>query len=83
VISAGQKKPTGNAKAFVNCLQNYAHVPPVYMQALTPMNDPLPENPPMQAPALEDGQATADLTRDAQSLRERVDQILKKENSHD
>jgi ATP-dependent Clp protease protease subunit len=80
VVVAGQKKVNGNNTAFVNCLQNYAKVPPALMQALTPNVPPL--EPIEESPALPSDQAAIDKEREAQTLRERVNQILKKENPH-
>jgi len=73
VITAGQKK-TPTDKAFINCLNTFAHVPPALMQALQP-NDV----PPVAASS---NAAAADKERQAQSLRDRVKLILNKENSH-
>jgi len=74
VIEGGQAA-IQNKVAFVNCLRNYAHVPPALLQADPPENIP---------PAADSSQpAAADETeREAQTLRERVRQILEKETSH-
>jgi len=70
VITAGQKAKAGNV-AFVNCLKTYACVPTAVMQAFEPVNLPLDTE--SSAPV------DAELERKAQSLRERVNQILNKE----
>lgn len=69
VITAGQRN---NLKAgFVNCLNLYAHPPAALMQSLTDANQPTEAD--SSDPAREE------MEREAQSLRERVDQILNKE----
>jgi enoyl-CoA hydratase/carnithine racemase len=73
IITAGTKKaaiPVENA-AVVNVLRNYAKVPPAVMQAISQNIQPAEEssNPPL----------TADMQREAQSLRERTNSILYKE----
>jgi ATP-dependent Clp protease protease subunit len=73
IITAGTKKaaiPVENA-AVVNVLRNYAKVPPAVMQAISQNIQPAEEssNPPL----------TADMQREAQSLREKTNSILYKE----
>lgn len=70
VISGGQKKQEAQNVAFVNCLSNYAHVPPAVMQSLTQEPQPVAES---------SDPGAAEIQRKAQSLRERVNQILQKE----
>jgi len=69
VIQAGQAKPV--QAGFVNCLKTYDHVPPAVMQAIQSVNLP----PVVESSAPLD----AEMERTAQSLRERVNQILEKE----
>ena len=70
VITAGQKKTVAD-KAFVNCLNTFAHVPPALMQALQTVNP---------ASDLDSSEPfDAEKERQAQSLRIRVNQILNKE----
>ncbi len=71
VITAGQKRPIENV-AFVNCLKNYAHVPPALMQAMNSVNQPQESEPSSRLLSAED-------ERMAECLRNRVNQILKKE----
>lgn len=77
IITAGDQKvaiPVENA-AVVNVLRNYAKVPPAVMQAITQLNmQPKEESstPPM----------TADMKREAQTLDERIQKILKKERDN-
>jgi ATP-dependent Clp protease protease subunit len=70
VIQGGQKSNVSNV-AFVNTLRNYANVPPALLEQFA-----------AQAPALRSSTWTDDNEREAQTLRERVNQILEKENSH-
>ena len=79
VIVAGQKKNAAKA-TFVNCLQNYAHVPPALMEAIQPVNLPsvVDESSDLAAAENDPVQVERDL-RKAQSLRARVNQILEKE----
>lgn len=70
VITAGQKAANTNV-AFVNCLKTYCNVPTALMQSFENVNLP----PEVESSAPRD----AELERKAQSLRERVTQILKKE----
>lgn len=70
VITAGQPRQADKV-AFVNCLKSYANVPPAVMQAYQST---------IPAPADESSDLLrAEMERQAQSLRERVHQILKKE----
>jgi ATP-dependent Clp protease protease subunit len=74
VLDGGQKNNAGNV-AFVNCLQNYEHVPPALLQAITQPVPPEVESSASLPPAEAD-------EREAQTLRDRVNQILKKETPH-
>jgi len=80
ILPGGQKTSVSNL-AFVNCLRDYANVPPALMQALIPINVP-PVEPATQTPALRSDPAADDSEREAQTLRNRVRQILKKEIPH-
>lgn len=76
VLTGGNAPNSDHASnvAFVNILQSYAHVPPALMQALKPVVIPTAE--PSSSIAADD------TVREAQTLRDRVNQILKKEISH-
>ena len=74
IVAGGQKTGAQNV-GFVNCLSNYDHVPPAVMQAFTPMN--VPEVEVSSKPLLTD-----DMQREAQSLREQVQTILRKEPNY-
>jgi ATP-dependent Clp protease protease subunit len=88
VLEGGQKGNISNV-AFVNALRNYVNVPLALMQAIT-RGHVLPEaNSAAQAPALRSDTPQADDSdpvdrdlREAQILRNRVQQILKKEIPH-
>lgn len=74
IIPGGQKKPAVQNVAFINCLSNYAHVPPAVMQAISQSDNP---------PAADSSDpSAAEIERKAQSLRDRVTQILQKETLH-
>jgi ATP-dependent Clp protease protease subunit len=64
-----------NNAAAVNVLRNFKNVPTPVSLAYTPMN--VPPEPVSSEPVL-----TGDMRREAQTLRERVDSILKKEKNH-
>jgi hypothetical protein len=67
VVPGGQPKVQN--VAYVNCLRTYSKVPSALMQAFTPVNIPptLVSSTPVDA----------DMEREAQILREQVNQILK------
>lgn len=71
IIPGGQKRPED--VGFVNCLRNYSAVPGAVLQAFT--NENVVTGQESSAPGL-----SVDIEREAQSLRERVSQILKKES---
>jgi len=90
ILPGGQKASVSNM-AFVNCLRNYDHVPPELMQAISPVmvaqsvtinNVPPAADSAAQVPALRSDPAAADNEREAQTLRNRVRQILEKEIPH-
>lgn len=56
--------------AYVNCLNQYAHVPPALMQVVQPVN--VPPGPVSSEPVW-----SAEQEREAQTLRERITKILK------
>jgi len=76
IVTGGQQKVQN--VAYVNCLHTYAHVPPAVMQAFQPSDIP-PAQVAAEAPALRSDPAAAEFQRKAQSLRDRVNQILQKE----
>jgi len=80
ILSGGQTSVSN--MAFVNCLRNYANVPPALMQAISQVNVLPAADSAAQAPALRNNPAAADNEREAQILRERVQLILKKEIPH-
>lgn len=69
VLGGGQKE---SAVGYVNVLRNYAHVPPELLRVAPPIEDILP------ALAASDPEADR-IEHEAQTLRERVSQILSKE----
>lgn len=70
VVTAGQKNKKPANVAFVNCLQNFANVPPAVMQAI--------EDVPLQPQEEPSDPEAVEREHQAQSLRERVDSILDK-----
>ncbi len=74
VVEGGQKSNISNV-AFVNALRNYANIPPALLEQIQAFNqvNVLPAVEASASPAADDNE------REAQTLRERVTQILKKE----
>lgn len=77
IIEGGQKKPAASNVAYVNCLRNYANIP----ADLIPVNAPPTGETTDQAPAPA-SPPDADKEREAQTLRNRVTEILSKEIPH-